>query len=92
MVRVANKEVLARPIKNILIALCITLFFVVLEIIPLALERTGITIPSDLVTTLEILVMVVVCIVKCVKDIYTQFIKLLGVTKEEIDEYTREQE
>lgn len=79
-------------LRNVLIALCLALFFIVLEIIPLALERTGITIPSDLVTTLEILVMVVVCIVKYVKDIYAQFIKLLGVTKEEIDEYTGEQD
>ena len=91
MGRVVNKEVLARLIKTILIALCLTLFFVILEIIPLSLESTGITIPIDLLTTLEILVMVLVVIVKYVKDIYTQFIKLLGVTKEEIDEYTGEQ-
>ena len=79
-------------LKNVLIALCLALFFVVLEIIPLALERTGIIIPSDLVTILEVLAMVVVCIVKYVNDIYAQFMKLLGVTKKEIEEYTGEQE
>lgn len=79
-------------LKNLLITLCLALFFITLEIIPLALERTGIIIPSELVTILEVLAMVVVCIVKYVKDIYSAFMVLLGVTKEEIEEYTGVQE
>lgn len=79
-------------LRNVLIALCLALFFIVLEIIPLALERTGIIVPSELVTTLEVLVMVIVCIVKYVKDIYSSFMKLLGVTKEDVNNYMGEQE
>lgn len=79
-------------IKNILIAVCMILFFLVLEVLPFALQRTGIIIPNDLISILEVLGMIVVCIVKYVKDIYKQFMKLLGVTEEEVKAYTGAQE
>lgn len=79
-------------IKNILIAVCMILFFLVLEVLPFALQRTGIIIPNDLISILEVLGMIVVCIVKYVKDIYKQFMNLLGVTEEEVKAYTGAQE
>ena len=79
-------------LKNILIAACLFLFFMVLEIIPTVLSRTGIIIPSEIVTILEVFAMLVVSIKKYVLDIYGTFKKLLSVTDEEVKELTGSQE
>lgn len=78
--------------KNILIAACLFLFFVVLEIIPSVLARTGIVIPTEIVTILEMFAMLVVSIKKYILDIYGTFKKLLNVTDEEVKKYTGSQE
>lgn len=77
-------------LKNILIALCLALFFAVLEIMPFALERTGITIPSDFVKKIEVLTMLFVCIKKYAKDIYSAFMVLLGVSETDIKSMEQE--
>ena len=79
-------------LKNILIAACLFLFFMVLEIIPTVLSRTGIIIPSEIVTILEVFAMLVVSIKKYVLDIYATFKKLLGASDEEIRQLTGSQE
>ena len=79
-------------LKNILIAACLFLFFMVLEIIPTVLSRTGIIITSDIVTVLEVFAMLVVSIKKYVLDIYATFKKLLGASDEEIKKLTGSQE
>lgn len=79
-------------LKNILIAACLFLFFMVLEIIPTVLSRTGIIIPSEIVTILEVFAMLVVSIKKYVLDIYGTFKKLLGASDEEIKKLTGSQE
>ena len=79
-------------LKNILIAVCLFLFFMVLEIIPTVLSRTGIIIPSEIVTILEVFAMLVVSIKKYVLDIYATFKKLLGASDEEIRKLTGSQE
>ena len=79
-------------LKNILIAACLFLFFMVLEIIPTVLSRTGIIIPSEIVTILEVFAMLVVSIKKYVLDIYATFKKLLGASDEEIRKLTGSQE
>ena len=71
-------------LKNILIAACLFMFFLTIEIIPTVLARTGIIIPSDIVTVLEVFAMLVVSIKKYVLDIYATFKKLLGSSDEEI--------
>lgn len=78
--------------KNILIAACLFLFFVVLEIIPSVLARTGIVIPTEIVTILEMFAMLVVSIKKYILDIYGTFKKLLNVTDEEVKKLTGSQE
>lgn len=78
--------------KNILIAACLFLFFVVLEIIPSVLARTGIFIPTEIVTILEMFAMLVVSIKKYILDIYGTFKKLLNVTDEEVKKLTGSQE
>ena len=79
-------------LKNILIAACLFLFFMVLEIIPTVLSRVGIIIPSEIVTILEVFAMLVVSIKKYVLDIYATFKKLLGASDEEIKKLTGSQE
>ena len=79
-------------LKNILIAACLFLFFMVLEIIPTVLSRTGTIIPSEIVTILEVFAMLVVSIKKYVLDIYATFKKLLGASDEEIKKLTGSQE
>ena len=79
-------------LKNILIAACLFMFFLTIEIIPTVLARTGIIIPSDIVTVLEVFAMLVVSIKKYVLDIYATFKKLLGSSDEEIKKITGSQE
>ena len=79
-------------LKNILIAACLFMFFLTIEIIPTVLARTGIIIPSEIVTVLEIFAMLVVSIKKYVLDIYATFKKLLGSSDEEIRKLTGSQE
>ena len=79
-------------LKNILIATCLFMFFLTIEIIPTVLARTGIIIPSDIVTVLEVFAMLVVSIKKYVLDIYATFKKLLGSSDEEIRKLTGSQE
>ena len=79
-------------LKNILIAACLFMFFLTIEIIPTALARTGIIIPSDIVTVIEVFAMLVVSIKKYVLDIYATFKKLLGSSDEEIRKLTGSQE
>ena len=79
-------------LKNILIAACLFMFFLTIEIIPTVLARTGIIIPSDIVTIIEVFSMLVVSIKKYVLDIYATFKKLLGSSDEEIRKLTGSQE
>ena len=79
-------------LKNILIAACLFMFFLTIEIIPTVLARTGIIIPSDIVTVLEVFSMLVVSIKKYVLYIYATFKKLLGSSDEEIRKLTGSQE
>lgn len=78
-------------LKNILIAACLFMFFLTIEIIPTVLARTGIIIPSEIVTVLEVFAMLVVSIKKYVLDIYATFKKLLGSSDEEIRKLTGSQ-
>ena len=78
-------------LKNILIAACLFMFFLTIEIIPTVLARTGIIIPSEIVTVLEMFAMLVVSIKKYVLDIYATFKKLLGSSDEEIRKLTGSQ-
>ena len=79
-------------LKNILIVACLFMFFLTIEIIPTVLARTGIIIPSDIVTVIEVFAMLVVSIKKYVLDIYATFKKLLGSSDEEIRKLTGSQE
>ena len=79
-----TKKFLSGILKNALIAICMALFFVVLELLPVALARAGIIIPSDVVTIIEVFGMLVVAILKYINDIYSGFLDILGIKKEDV--------
>ena len=87
-----TKELWQGLLNNILITACLFMFFLTIEIIPTVLARTGIIIPSDIVTVIEVFAMLVVSIKKYVLDIYATFKKLLGSSDEEIRKLTGSQE
>ena len=60
------------------------LFFIVIEFIPVVLARTGIIIPGDVVTIVEVFGMIAVAIKKYVTDIYSGFLDILGIKKEDV--------
>lgn len=87
-----TKKFLTGVLKNLLIALCMALFFVVIEILPVALKRAGIIIPTEVITVIEVFGMVAVAIIKYIKDIYSSFIKILGISKEDVEAITNVKE
>ena len=48
------------------------------------LARTGIIIPGDVVTIVEVFGMIAVAIKKYVTDIYSGFLDILGIKKEDV--------
>ena len=79
-----TKKFITGILKNLLIALCVALFFIVIEFIPVVLARTGIIIPGDVVTIVEVFGMIAVAIKKYVTDIYSGFLDILGIKKEDV--------
>lgn len=73
-------------LKAILVALCMTIFMIIVEIIPIALERVDIKLPQEFVTFIQLIALIFVSIKKYVKGIYDKFLVLLGNTDEEVQE------
>ena len=88
----STKKFFTGLLKNLLIALCMALFFIVIEVLPVALKRAGIIIPTEVITVIEVFGMVAVAIIKYIKDIYSSFIKILGISKEDVEAITNVKE
>lgn len=88
----STKKFFTGVLKNLLIALCMALFFIVIEVLPVALSRAGIIIPTEVITVIEVFGMVAVAIIKYIKDIYSSFIKILGISKEDVEAITNAKE
>lgn len=88
----STKKFFTGVLKNLLIALCMALFFIVIEVLPVALKRAGIIIPTEVITVIEVFGMVAVAIIKYIKDIYSSFIKILGISKEDVEAITNVKE
>ena len=87
----STKKFFTGLLKNLLIALCMALFFIVIEVLPVALKRAGIIIPTEVITVIEVFGMVA-AIIKYIKDIYSSFIKILGISKEYVEAITNGKE
>lgn len=70
-------------VKAITIALCILLFCVTLELVPVVLSRVNIEIPSDLITVLEIVLTTLTAYKKYAVDCFDKFKKILDVKESE---------
>ena len=66
-------------VKALIITLCMTLFCICISLIPMILKRVGISIPNDLITILELLMMILTAYKKYSLDCFDKLKKLLGV-------------
>lgn len=68
-------------IKALLIVLCVCVYYCCLELMPILLVKIGIDVPSDLVTTIEVLLVVVASFTKYAKEIFAKLMTLFGVNE-----------
>lgn len=79
-----NFKVLFRGVlKAIVIALCVLLFCLTLELIPVVLERIEIEVPTDLITTLEIILTTLTAYKKYALDCFDKFKTILKIEEGE---------
>lgn len=79
-----KKEKLIKGIaKAITIAICILLFCLTLELVPVILNRVGIEIPSDLITVLEIVLTTLTAYKKYAIDCFNKFKTILNIKESE---------
>lgn len=78
-----NKSKLFKGIgKAITIVICIMLFCITLELVPIVLARVGITIPNDLITVLEIISTTFTAYKKYALDCFEKFKVILKLKVE----------
>lgn len=77
-------------VQGFCIAIVVLGLCTVIDLVPVLLERTKLigseSIVSQVVTVLEVVAMIVIALVKYIKDIYDKLLKLFNVKKEEVDE------
>lgn len=69
--------------KSLIIALCILLFCLTLELVPVVLTRVGIKIPADLITVLEIVLTTLTAYKKYASDCFDKFKIILNIKESE---------
>lgn len=70
-------------VKALLIVLSVCVYYCCLELMPMLLTKVGIDVPSDLVTTIEVLLIVVASFTKYAREIFQKLLTLFDVTKAE---------
>lgn len=79
-----NKKKLLEGIsKAFIIVLCIVLFCLTLELVPIVLKRVNINIPTDLITVLEIVLTTLTAYKKYALDCFEKFKVILKVEENE---------
>ena len=73
------KILLKGLVKAIVIVICILLFCVTLELVPIVLLKIGIEVPEELITTLEIVITTFTAYKKYALDCLDKFKKLLNI-------------
>lgn len=85
------KRFLKSIIKGILIALSMLVFVIVLNIIPLWLERINLINASplkDVINVIQVITILVVSITKYCKEIYDKLLTLFDVKEEEVKQFS----
>lgn len=72
------KKFLNGVINAILVALCLLVFCVILDVLPMILGRVGIVVPEDLITMAQVLAVVGVAIKKYASDILQKITDILA--------------
>lgn len=72
-------------LKALLVALVMLVYCIILELTPLVLSRIDITLPSDLITYIQVVSIVLVAYKKYAKGIYDKLKVLLDVTEEVVE-------
>lgn len=70
-------------VKALLIVLSVCVYYCCLELMPMLLVKVGIDVPADLVTTIEVLMVVVASFTKYAREIFQKLLTLFDVTKAE---------
>lgn len=69
--------------KSLIIAICLLAFCTTLELIPATLSRIGISIPDDIITVIEIALMLLTAYKKYVTDCIDKFKTILDIKESE---------
>lgn len=69
--------------KSLIIVLCMLAFCITLELIPTILTRIGINIPDDIITVLEMAIMLFTAYKKYITDCMDKFKTILGIKESE---------
>lgn len=70
-------------VKALLILFAVCIYYACIELMPTLLIRVGIEIPSDLVTTIEVLLIVAASFTKYAREIFKKLLTLFDVTPAE---------
>ncbi len=70
-------------VKAVLILFSVCIYYACLELMPILLTKVGIEIPQDLITTIEVLLIIVASFTKYAKEIFNKLLTLFDVTKVE---------
>ena len=68
-------------IKALLILLSVCVYYACLELMPILLTYVGIDVPEDLITTIEVLLIIAASFTKYAKEIFNKLLTLFDVTR-----------
>lgn len=68
-----KKKLLKGIGKALIVLICVLLFCICIELVPMVLARVGIEIPKDLVTVLQIILVTLTAFTKYAKDCFDKF-------------------
>ena len=77
------KKLFRGLLKSIIIALCMLAFCLTLELVPAILSRIGINVPEDIITVIEMAIMLFSAYKKYITDCIDKFKAILGIKESE---------
>lgn len=77
------KKLFRGLLKSIIIALCMLAFCLTLELVPAILSRIGINVPEDIITVLEMAIMLFTAYKKYITDCIDKFKTILEIKESE---------
>ena len=78
-----KKKLFKGIVKALIILICVLLFCICIELVPMVLARVGIEVPGDLVTVLEIILVTLTAFTKYATDCFDKFKMIINKEGEE---------